>query len=30
MVGVFVKAFYVYRFKSEQEEKARSWGKPSR
>ena len=28
MVGVFVKAYYVYRFKSEQEEEARSWGKP--
>ena len=30
MVGVFVKAYYVYRFKSEQEEEARSWGKPLR
>jgi hypothetical protein len=29
MVGVFVKAYYVYRFKSEQEEEARRWGKPS-
>jgi F0F1-type ATP synthase assembly protein I len=29
MVGVFVKAYYVYRFKSEQEEEARSWGKRS-
>jgi F0F1-type ATP synthase assembly protein I len=29
MVGVFVKAYYVYRFKSAQEEEARSWGKRS-
>lgn len=30
MVGLFVKAYYVYRFKSEQEEEARSWTRPSR
>ena len=28
MVGVFVKAYCVYRFKAEQEEEARSWRKP--
>ena len=28
MVGVFVKAFYVYRYKMELEEERRSWPRP--